>query len=100
MKKYLLLGLLIAGAAVGTANAQSFSAPANQPKKQPTDRPVAPVRERAPVGAFPRETRGNPIQMINPRAPKKYYGTPDETVTYDPNNPSHVTGIILFGIRW
>lgn len=100
MKKHLLLGLAIAGAALGSAHAQSFSAPANQPKKPAPERPVAPVRQRPPVGALPRATRGNPIQMINPRAPKKYYGTPDETVTYDPNNPSHVTGIILFGIRW
>ena len=100
MKKYLLLGLLIAGAGIGTANAQSFSAPANQPKKETTERTVAPVRERAPVGALPRATRGNPIQMLNPRAPKKYYGTPEETVTYDQNNPSRVTGIIFFGIRW
>ena len=29
---------------------------------------------RGPVGAFVRAGRGNPIQMINPRAPQKYYG--------------------------
>ena len=43
---------------------------------------------------------GKPLQMINPRAPQRYYGTPDETFTYDSYNPSHVTGLILLGRRW
>lgn len=100
MKKYLLATLLIAGAAIGTANGQSFSAPANQPQRERPERKAPPVRQRAPVGAVPRATRGNPVQMLNPKAPAKYYGTPDETVTYDPNNPTRVTGIILFGLRF
>lgn len=100
MKKHLLAGLVIAGAAIGTAHAQSISAPADRAPRVRTERPVTPLSPRAPVGAMPRATRGNPVQMINPAAPQKYYGTPDETVTYDQNNPSRITGIILFGIRW
>ena len=38
--------------------------------------------------------------MLNPRAPQKYRGSIDDTVTYDQNNPSRITGIILFGLRW
>ncbi len=100
MKKHLLAGLMIAAAAIGTAHAQSISAPADRAPRVRTEKPVTPLPPRAPVGAVPRATRGNPVQMLNPRAPAKYYGTPDETVTYDQNNPSRITGIILFGIRW
>ncbi len=100
MKKYLLAALVITGAAIGTANAQSFSAPANQTARERVEKPVTPLPRRAPVGALPRATRGNPVQMLNPKAPAKYYGTPDETVTYDQNNPSRITGIILFGLRF
>jgi hypothetical protein len=38
--------------------------------------------------------------MINPMAPQRYYGSVDDTVTYDQNDPKRVTGLILFGIRW
>jgi len=79
MKKHLLAGLMIAAAAIGTAHAQSISAPADRAPRVRTEKPVTP---------------------LPPRAPAKYYGTPDETVTYDQNNPSRITGIILFGIRW
>ncbi|MBA3882153.1 MAG: hypothetical protein H0X73_05395 [Chthoniobacterales bacterium] len=100
MKKYLLAAVVIAASAVGTAQAQEFSAPADRAPRVRTEKPVTPLPPRAPVGAVPRATRGNPIQMLNPRAPAKYYGTPDETVTYDPNNPTRITGIILFGLRF
>ncbi len=100
MKKHLFAALVIAGAAVGTANAETFTAPADPASRVRTERPVRPLAPRAPVGAFPRATRGNPVQMLNPRAPSKYYGTPDETVTYDSNNPSRITGIIFFGLRF
>ena len=111
MKKHLLIGLVIAGAAIGTANAQSFSAPVGPTAKQRVERPVTPLPRRATVGAFQRASTGNPVQMLNPRAPAKYYGTPDETVSADrpdqprssgrlDNNAFPVTGLILFGIRW
>lgn len=101
MKRLLLLTCLLIAAAAASASAQSFSAPSNQNRRaRPQQRPPAPVYERGPVGALPRAARGNPVQMINPRAPRKYYGAPDDTVTYDQENPSRITGIILFGFRW
>ena len=100
MKKHFLAALLLTLAAAGTAHAQTFSAPVND-KPRDHVRQFAPVTVRREVGAFPRAARGgNPLQMLNPRAPQRYYGTPDETVTYDQYNPSHITGIIFFGLRW
>ena len=100
MKKHLLVVFLIAIAGAATASAQSFSSPANEKRREAARRPPPQTSMRPAVGAFPRAARGNPIQMLNPRAPSKYYGSVDETVTYDPYNPSRITGIILFGLRW
>lgn len=110
MKKHLLVTLVVAGAAIGTAHAQSFSAPAGQTARQRVEKPVTPLPRRAPVGAFPRATRGNPLQMVNPNAPAKYYAPPSETVSRDradetksaglDKNGFPVTGIILFGLRF
>lgn len=112
MKKYLLVGLVIAGAAIGTANAQSFTAPANPNAKQRLEtKPVTPLPRREAVGAFPRAVRGNPIQMINPGAPQRYFGAPSETVSaeHQPERPRNAaregnhfenTGVILVGVRF
>lgn len=110
MKKHLLVALVIAGAAIGTAHAQSFSAPAGTSARERVEKPVTPLPRRAPVGAFPRATRGNPLQMVNPNAPARYYGSPSETVSRDrpeevksaglDGNVFPVTGIILFGLRF
>ena len=98
MKKYLLIAFLAASAL--SAGAQTFTAPAGERRPQAAQRPPAPVYERGVNGAFPRATRGNPLQMLNPRAPQKYRADVDDTITYDPYNPSRVTGIILLGFRW
>lgn len=104
MKKYMIAAFLIAAAAVSSAEAQtrqSFNAPVVDERREREQRRTAPVTVRREEGAIPRGIRGgNPAQMLNPRAPRRYYGTPDDTVTYDQNNPSRITGIILFGIRW
>ncbi|MGI8438007.1 MAG: hypothetical protein ACR2NX_14100 [Chthoniobacterales bacterium] len=101
MKKYFFAAIFATAAAAGTAHAQSFSAPVNGKPKDNVRR-FAPVTSRTgEVGAATRAVRGgNPLQMINPRAPQRYYGTPDATFTYDSYNPSHVTGLIFFGLRW
>jgi len=99
MNKHLFVAFLFALAA-GTADAQSFSAPADRRPRQRVERPAARVYQRPAVGAIPRAGRGNPFQMLNPLAPRKYFGPPDDTVTYDQDNPSKITGIILFGLRW
>lgn len=101
MKKYFLAALVIAAASAGTAQAQSFSAPVNEQRREPRQRQPAQVYQRPVAGAIPRAVRGgNPLQMLNPRAPQRYRGSVDDTVTYDQDNPSRITGIIFFGIRW
>ncbi|MFN2507722.1 MAG: hypothetical protein ABR589_03005 [Chthoniobacterales bacterium] len=100
MKKYLLATILIAAAAC-TTHAQTFRAPATETPRERAERSPAPVRDRDVGGAIPRGVRGgNPLQLLNPKAPRRYYGRHEETVTYDPNNPSKVTGIILVGIQF
>ena len=104
MKKYLIALSLAAAAALTTAEAQTqqtFTAPAGDARTDRTERRTAPVRQRPAEGAIPRAARGgNPAQMLNPMAPRRYYGSVEDTVTYDPNDPKRVTGIILFGLRW
>ena len=103
MKKFLIASFL-AGVAISSAEAQSrqtFTAPVGTERREETGRRTAPIAPSREAGAIPRAARGgNPAQMLNPMAPRRYYGTPDDTVTYDQNNPSRITGIILFGIRW
>ena len=104
MKTVLLAAFLIVIAAISSAEAQTrqtFTAPTGDARTDRTERRYAPVRARPAEGAIPRAARGgNPIQMFNPAAPRRYYGHVEDTVTYDPNNPSRITGIILVGIRW
>ena len=104
MKTFLLVSFLVAVAAISHAEAQAretFTAPAGDTRTDRTERRTAPVRQRPAEGAIPRAARGgNPAQMLNPKAPQRYYGSVEDTVTYDPNDPKRVTGIILFGLRW
>ncbi len=110
MKKYLLVGSLAFIAAVAPACAQSFRAPVNNNRPEAAQRAPAPATRDKVVGAFPRAARGNPLQMLNPRAPQRYRGTPDETVVADvsPTSPQRTrgesansyVGVILFGLRW
>ena len=104
MKKYLVALLFIAAAAATNAEAQTrqtLTAPAADERRDRAERRTEPVRARRTEGALPRAARGrNPLQMINPAAPRHYYGSVEDTVTYDPNDPRRITGIILVGIRW
>ena len=103
MKKYLIASLLV-GAAITSAEAQTrrtFTAPAGEERREQTEQRTAPVTTTREAGAIPRAVRGrNPLQILNPAAPRRYFGPPEETVTHDPQNPSRVTGLILFGLRW
>jgi hypothetical protein len=102
MKTYLIALFLIA-AAVTAANAQThkqtFTAPVTQPKHRP--RPAPPISQKTEVdGVIPRAVRGgNPLQMFNPNAPRKY-GTSQEAVSYDPDNPIRWRGIKFFEFRF
>lgn len=101
MTKTLLVVFGLMAASLSDSFAENLSVRVGgKMREQPTRRPPVIAHQRPAVGALPRAARGNPLQMVNPLAPRKYYGTPDETVTYDQYNPSHITGIIFFGLRW
>ena len=104
MKTYLIATLLIAAAltpivAEPPVAAQNFTAPVTQTKQR--HRPAPPISQRTVVdGVIPRAFRGgNPLQMFNPRAPRKY-GTSQEAVSYDQNDPYKWRGIKFFEFRF
>jgi hypothetical protein len=81
MKIYLILGLVISVMA-NTASGQSFTTTPAKPPSKP--RPAPPISSRDVTGVVPRAIRGgNPLQMLNPRAPARY-GTAQESVVFDP----------------
>ena len=85
MKTFLILGL-VAAAMTASASAQNFAAPARAPQPQRQKAPP-PISRRDVTGVIPRAIRGgNPLQMLNPRAPARY-GTAEESVVYEPNYP-------------
>jgi hypothetical protein len=58
------------------------------------------LTERDVSGVIPRAVRGgDPLQMLNPRAPAKY-GTAEENVSLDPDVPGKGNGIKLFNISF
>jgi len=105
MKKKLLLAVALVAAGIVTgaaADTKTYTVP-NKTKGHMQRPPPNVSREKA-VGAFPR-VRSNPLQLLNPRAPGRYYGPPQETVVYDTtnyeaNHHPQVSGLILFGLVW
>ena len=82
MKTFLILGLLLAAMTV-SVSAQSFTAPAPGQQIQRKKAPPPPISRRDVTGVIPRAIRGgNPLQMLNPRAPARY-GTAAESVLYE-----------------
>jgi hypothetical protein len=82
MKTYLIIALVITGM-IATASAQTFTAPARGQQAQRQKAPP-PFSTRDVTGVIPRAIRGgNPLQMLNPRAPARY-GTSVESVIFDP----------------
>ena len=93
MKK-LTISILIA--LVATAGAQTFKA---RQKKLPKPSPPPVVRKENTDGVLPRAARGgNPLQMLNPKAPAKY-GTAEQSVVLDPDTGKW-RGIKLFTINF
>ena len=84
MKKYLIIGLLIATTLAAMADPRPvFRAPI-QPRKHPKPAPAPPVYRENVQGVVPRAVRGgNPLQMLNPYAPAKY-GTSEQSIAYNP----------------
>src|ERR1700682_2487827 len=100
MKTCLLAFLLIAAAITPVAaETKTFTAPVTPAK--PRHRPAPPISQKTEVdGVIPRAIRGvNPLQMFNPRAPRKY-GTSQEAVSYDQNDPYKWRGIKFFEFRF
>jgi hypothetical protein len=100
MKTYLIATLLIAAALTpAIAETKTFTAPVTHAKARPRTAP--PISQKTEVdGVVPRAIRGgNPLQMFNPKAPRKY-GTSQEAVSYDQNDPNKWRGIKFFEFRF
>ena len=95
MKIHFAIGLVLCGFASG-ALAQSFNAPVTETQRTQRQRPGPPISRKPVEGAIPRGFRGgNPLQMLNPRAPQRY-GDSWESVSFDPLIPGKWKGIKLF----
>lgn len=99
MKKILLVSALFFACSAGWAYGQVLSTnvggnPQLTVPAKPS--PAPPITRSARGGVVPTAIRnGNPLQMLNPRAPARY-GNSQEHVTFDPNNPGKPTGVKLF----
>src|SRR6185503_3481752 len=82
--KTCLIVLCLAATAASSVLAETYEAPVRPPRKQPKERKAPPLAPAPVDGVIPRAMRGgNPIQMLNPKAPAKY-GTSQEAVVFDP----------------
>ena len=90
--KTCLLVLSLISIAANSVVAETYQAPARPPRKQPKERKAPPLAPAPVDGVIPRAVRGgNPIQMLNPKAPAKY-GTSQEAVVFDPAPMNQVPG--------
>ncbi len=102
MKTYLIAALLTAAALTpAVAQTKNFKAPVTETKQ--TQRRPAPITKRAVDGVIPRAVRGgNPLQMLNPKAPPQY-GTSQDAVSFDLTDLYHPykwRGIKFFEFRF
>jgi hypothetical protein len=102
MKTYLIAALLIAATVTPVVAAETFVAPVTSKKQR--HRQAPPISQKPDVdGVIPRAIRGgNPLQMLNPRAPRKY-GTSQEAVSFDLTDIYHPykwRGIKFFEFRF
>jgi hypothetical protein len=95
MKTCLVLILLVATTIAAHAAPQPLTAPI-RPRQARKPAPPPPIYRENVQGVVPRAVRGgNPLQMLNPKAPAKY-GTWVESTSFDPNVPGKWKGIKLF----
>jgi hypothetical protein len=96
MKKYLTI--LMALALAASVSAQTYTAPVKKKGSRDKVLKPPPVTNRSDVeGAIPRGLRGgNPLQMLNPKAPAQY-GTAAQSLSIDPYTGKW-NGIKLFEI--
>ena len=100
----LVVGLLTLGqpvwAASNRATALSRTTTFEQRQRAQQARQPAALSERNVSGVIPRAIwGGNPLQMLNPRAPAKY-GTAEENVSLDPDVPGRGNGIKFVSISF
>ena len=82
MKTCVLVLCLVATAA-SSVFAETYRAPVRPPRKQPKERKPPPLAPAPVDGVIPRAVRGgNPLQMLNPKAPAKY-GTSQDAIVFD-----------------
>ena len=86
MKKLLTLGIVMIMAMAANAEPQKtkgFRTTVVRKKTVKAEKP-APVAKEEAQGVIPRALRGgNPLQMLNPKAPAQY-GTAEQSVAYNP----------------
>jgi hypothetical protein len=101
MKKLVILGTLtmIASIALAAPQKKSFTT-ARGHAARPTPTPP-PVTTQNVEGALPRafQQGGNPLQMLNPKAPAKY-GKAEDSVSFDPDIPGKWKGIKFFSFNF
>jgi hypothetical protein len=92
-----VVAAFLAGSALADPPAKSnFSAHA-KPSTVRANKEPAPLKKSEVVGALPRafQRGGNPLQMLNPRAPAKY-GNWVQSTSFDSDVPGKWKGIKLF----
>ncbi len=98
MKKILVLSALLFAASASWSFGQVLSTNLGHPQltipAKPSPTPA--ITRTARGGVIPTAVRnGNPLQLLNPRAPARY-GNSQEHVSFDPNDPGRPTGVKLF----
>ena len=110
MKTEILIACLVTGPLTLGQPVRAAANPANPRSSHTTSfehrhhaheaRRPATLSERDVSGVIPRAIRvGDPVQMLNPRAPAKY-GTAEENVSLDPDVPGKGNGIKFFSISF
>ena len=93
--KTLMISMLLAGVIGATASGQTLTATQKRVQHEKALHPP-PISNRAPEGALQRAARGgNPLQMLNPKAPPQY-GTAADSLVMDETGKWR--GIKLFEI--
>lgn len=100
----ILIAALIINSSEGSAATPQYASAhsatfAHKHEGAQKERPAAELRPEV-AGVIPRVIRGgNPLQMLNPFAPRKY-GTAEENVVLDPNKPGKWDGIKFLSISF
>jgi hypothetical protein len=101
MKKLVMLGIFVVFASMTLAQSPQPQKKTFTAKIQRKPRPAAtppPLKKENSGGVLVRAAQGNPLQMLNPKAPAKY-GKAEDSVELDPDTGKW-KGIKLFTINF